>query len=229
MPSPLLQASSPPPFPLPLRVPNAVVLSAVKRRNHVKERKRKYAKSFQSEVGEVFGEIGGELPAKFGRRFLSFCCWGKSSEAFSTKTPPQISPSNFTTRFWVVAGPTKAGKSCCSHSSAPRCGSGRKCQNFASTTLRTGTPSRTPAGPPPPGASRKESGGVGGKREELGLEGRVAFFIFLAFFCFAIFLAFFQETSDFDPWPQYFWKVSRYTSHFYRDTFAQVCPPPGRK
>ena len=24
---------------------------------------------FQSEVGEVFGEIGGELPAKFGRRF----------------------------------------------------------------------------------------------------------------------------------------------------------------
>ena len=30
---------------------------------------------------------------------------GKLSEAFSTKTPPQISPSNFTTRFWVVAGP----------------------------------------------------------------------------------------------------------------------------
>ena len=30
---------------------------------------------FQSEVGEVFGEIGGELPAKFGRRFLSFFCW----------------------------------------------------------------------------------------------------------------------------------------------------------
>ena len=43
---------------------------------------------FQSEVGEVFGEIGGELPAKFGRRFLSFFCWRKSSEAFSTKTPP---------------------------------------------------------------------------------------------------------------------------------------------
>ena len=61
---------------------------------------------FQSEVGEVFGEIGGELPAKFGRRFSSFFCWGKSSEAFSTKTPLQISPSNFTTRFWVVAGPT---------------------------------------------------------------------------------------------------------------------------
>ena len=60
---------------------------------------------FQSEVGEVFGEIGGELPAKFGRRFSSFFCWGKSSEAFSTKSPPQISPSNFTTRFWVVAGP----------------------------------------------------------------------------------------------------------------------------
>ena len=30
---------------------------------------------FQSEVGEVFGEIGGELPAKFGRRFSSFFCW----------------------------------------------------------------------------------------------------------------------------------------------------------
>ena len=50
---------------------------------------------FQSEVGEVFGEIGGELPAKFGRRFSSFFCWGNSSEAFSTKTPPQISPANF--------------------------------------------------------------------------------------------------------------------------------------
>ena len=60
---------------------------------------------FQSEVGEVFGEIGGELAAKFGRRYSSLFCWGKSSEAFSTKTPPQISPSNFTTRFWVVAGP----------------------------------------------------------------------------------------------------------------------------
>ena len=58
---------------------------------------------FQS---EVVGEIGGELPAKFGRRSSSFFCWGKSSEAVSTKTPPQISPSNFTTRFWVVAGPT---------------------------------------------------------------------------------------------------------------------------
>ena len=32
---------------------------------------------------------------------------GKSSEAFSTKTPPHISPSNFSTRFWVVAGPKK--------------------------------------------------------------------------------------------------------------------------
>ena len=62
---------------------------------------------FQSEVGEVFGKIGGDLTAKFGRRFSSCFCLGKSSEAFSTKTPPQISPSNFTTRFWVVAGPTK--------------------------------------------------------------------------------------------------------------------------
>ena len=51
-------------------------------------------------------ECSSLLPAKFGRRFLSFFCWGKSSEAFSTKTPPQISPSNFTTRFWLVAGPT---------------------------------------------------------------------------------------------------------------------------
>ena len=67
------------------------------------------ASDFQSEVGEVFGKIGGELPAKFGRIFSSFFCWGKSSEAFSTKTPPQISPSNFTTRFWVVAGPNDCG------------------------------------------------------------------------------------------------------------------------
>ena len=49
---------------------------------------------FQSEVGKVFDEIGGELPAKFGGRFSSFFCWGKVSD---TKTPPQISPSNFTT------------------------------------------------------------------------------------------------------------------------------------
>ena len=59
---------------------------------------------FQSEVGKVFGKIGGELLAKFKTSFSSFFCRGKSSEAFSTKTPPQISPSNFTTRFWVVAG-----------------------------------------------------------------------------------------------------------------------------
>ena len=69
------------------------------------ERQSLSTSDFQSEVGEVFGEIGGELPAKFRRRFSSFFCWGKSSEAFSTKTPPQILPSNFTTRFWVVAGP----------------------------------------------------------------------------------------------------------------------------
>ena len=61
---------------------------------------------FQSEVGEVFGEIGGELPAKFGKRFFEVFLLGKSSEAFSTKTPPRISPLNFTARFWVVAGPT---------------------------------------------------------------------------------------------------------------------------
>ena len=38
----------------------------------------------------------------------------------------------------------------------------------------------------------------------------------------------FQE-SRIDPWPRYFWKVSRYTSHFYRDTFAKVCPLFGRE
>ena len=32
------------------------------------------------------------------------------------------------------------------------------------------------------------------------------------------------QESHIDPWPRYFWKVSRYTSHFYRDTFAKVCP-----
>ena len=37
------------------------------------------------------------------------------------------------------------------------------------------------------------------------------------------------QESRTDPWPRYFWKVSRYTSHFYRDTFAKVCPPLGRK
>ena len=78
---------------------------------------------FQSEVGEVFGEIGGELLAKFGRRFSSFFCWGKSSEAFSTKTPPQISPSNFTTRFWVVAGPIiRLCLRLCQRLSIPSCG-----------------------------------------------------------------------------------------------------------
>ena len=43
------------------------------------------ASDVQSEVGEIFGEIGGELPAKFGWRFSSFCCWGKSSEHFPPK------------------------------------------------------------------------------------------------------------------------------------------------
>ena len=40
---------------------------------------------FQSEVGEVFGEIGGELPAKFGRRFSSFFCWGNRRKHFPPK------------------------------------------------------------------------------------------------------------------------------------------------
>ena len=77
---------------------------------------------------------------KFGGNFAvfvrSFFCWGKSSEAFSTKTPPLISPSNFTTRFWVVAGPrnstletvfrafpTKTSQT----ENAPRCFWGVKC------------------------------------------------------------------------------------------------------
>ena len=40
---------------------------------------------FQSEVGEVFGEIGGELPAKFGTRFLSFFCWENCQKHFPPK------------------------------------------------------------------------------------------------------------------------------------------------
>ena len=42
---------------------------------------------------------------KFSKEIFELLLLGKSSEAFSTQTPPQISPSNFTTRFWVVAGP----------------------------------------------------------------------------------------------------------------------------
>ena len=40
---------------------------------------------FQSEVGEVFGEIGGELLAKFGRRFSSFFCWENRQKHFPPK------------------------------------------------------------------------------------------------------------------------------------------------
>ena len=40
---------------------------------------------FQSEVGEVFGELGGELPAKFGRRFSSFFCWENRQKHFPPK------------------------------------------------------------------------------------------------------------------------------------------------
>ena len=40
---------------------------------------------FQSEVGEVFGEIGGELPAKFGRRFSSFFCRENRQKHFPPK------------------------------------------------------------------------------------------------------------------------------------------------
>ena len=45
----------------------------------------KHNSDFQSEVGEVFGEIGGELPAKFGRRFSSFFCWEKRQKHFPPK------------------------------------------------------------------------------------------------------------------------------------------------
>ena len=40
---------------------------------------------FQSEVGEVFGEIGGELPAKFRRRFSSFFCLENRQKHFPPK------------------------------------------------------------------------------------------------------------------------------------------------
>ena len=41
--------------------------------------------NFQSEVGEVFGEIGGELPEKFGRRFSSFFYWENRQKHFPPK------------------------------------------------------------------------------------------------------------------------------------------------
>ena len=47
---------------------------------------------FQSEVGEVFGEIGGELPAKFGRRFSSFFCWENRQKHF----PPKLHRKSLT-------------------------------------------------------------------------------------------------------------------------------------
>ena len=62
---------------------------------------------FQSEVGEVFGEIGGELPAKFGRRFSSFFCWGKSSEAFPPKLHRKFHHQTSLRGSGIVAGPKK--------------------------------------------------------------------------------------------------------------------------
>ena len=55
-------------------------------------------------------KLSAKLVANFRRSLegdfrVSFA-GGKSSEAFSTKTPPEISPSNFTTRFCVCGGPT---------------------------------------------------------------------------------------------------------------------------
>ena len=49
------------------------------------ERQKLSTSDFQSEVGEVFGEIGGELPAKFGRRFSSFFCGGNRQQHFPPK------------------------------------------------------------------------------------------------------------------------------------------------
>ena len=54
-------------------------------------------RSFRRNWWRTSGEVWKEI--------FELLLLGKSSEAFSTKTPPQISPSNFTTRFWVVAGP----------------------------------------------------------------------------------------------------------------------------
>ena len=39
----------------------------------------------------------------------------------------------------------------------------------------------------------------------------------------------FVQENPIDPWPRYFWKVSRYTSLFYRDILAKECPPLGRQ
>ena len=58
-------------------------------------------RSFWRKWWRTSGEVWKEI---FELLFLGG--GGESSEAFSTKTPPQISPSNFTTRFWVVAGPS---------------------------------------------------------------------------------------------------------------------------
>ena len=64
----------------------------------------------QSEVGKVFGEIGGELPAKFGRRFSSFFCWENRQKRFP-KFPPKLHrkfhhQTPLQLRFLVVAGPS---------------------------------------------------------------------------------------------------------------------------
>ena len=38
-----------------------------------------------------------------------------------------------------------------------------------------------------------------------------------------------NQESQIESWPWCLWKVSRYTSHFYCETFAKVCPPADRK
>ena len=65
---------------------------------------------FQIEVGEVFRRNWWRTSGEVGKEILELLLLEKSSEAFSTKTPPESSPSNFTTRFWVVAGPRDSPK-----------------------------------------------------------------------------------------------------------------------
>ena len=74
----------------------------------------KLPSDFQSEVGEVFGEIGGEVPAKFGRRFSSFFCWGKIIRSvFHQNSEPQSQKSHvqYQIIFWTCRGryPIKQG------------------------------------------------------------------------------------------------------------------------
>ena len=104
-------------------------------------------------------KFSAKLVANFRRSlegdFRASFCWGKSPEAFSTKTPPQISPSNFTTRFWVVAGPKK-------RNSSPKL---EKCCGFGGRNVPHAWPRQT--------TGKKARGGQGLSYmpRHLGLEG----------------------------------------------------------